>query len=346
MAISIASLPVQLAGKVSEETLKHSCAILVADEDTRRGPIQIMYDLQADLGDELDAFPQIDSENEEGKAPITNNPDWSKVQTQSGSTTRDVRTSWINTFIDATTSGHEVKLYTRPELVGGHEIEAFIDLYSGIIKDKATTGPQAKDAKLELGYWQGRKATLRKVYRRAIKLHQYIEQVETQSGGKIVVEIKKDSDGSPSSSKVPILLSSKANPSDYWLGSVSSFLNMDLELAHANGGTVSDYSKTLGKGTNTADVKLTPPLKASDLERTAMAVAKLLDTDNIKTVISRMAKEKDTGDVFAWIMVECSRSMTAAVVDLYPQWEKVEAERAAELQKQRDAQAAKRKSAA
>lgn len=346
MAITIASRAQQLAAKVSEATLEHSCSIMSADEDVRRGPVMIMYDLQGDLGDELNSFPIIDSENEEGKAPTTNNPDWSLVAKTVGTTTRNVRTSWINTFIDATSSGHEIVKDTRPELVGGHEIEAFIDLYSSIVKDASTTGPQAKDAKLELGYWQGRKATLRKVYRKAIKLHQYIEQVSDQSNGKIVVELKKDADGSPSSSKVPVLLFDKANPSDYWLGSISSFLNMDLDLAHANGGTVSDYSKTLGKGTNGQDVKLTPPLKASDMERTAMAFAKLLDTDNIKTVISRMAKEKDTGDVFAWIMVECSRSLAAATIDLQPQWEKVEEENRAAREAERAANAAKRKTAA
>lgn len=327
------TLAKELADKLSAETLNDMMGLCVADEEGRRGPLVIMFDLRSDLGDEMENVPEIDSETPKGGT--ANYPtDWSWIKRKVGQAPeRDVRISWVNEFSDNTSTGQAITLFERPSVVGGFEIEVILSTIGEKLKDKTLTGAEAKKLEVERGYWQGRKTTLHKNYRKAFKADQIIRAIEDNGKCNVVIEMEdvKDETGAVvgqtvTSSKVCMEIHDKTKPSDYWRGTLGSFLNINPDEAIANGGTVKDFAKTLNKGADNADVKATPPLKFSDLERTCVALSKLLDENNIAKLIGNRAKDKDTGAIYGHILYEAGLKLQAATIDLAPYFEQVERE--------------------
>ena len=232
-AIELQSTAVALAHKVSEATMSDMTGLMEAKEETQRGPLVIMIDLRKDLGtDGMASIPLMDSVNEDGKPPATNNPDgYYRFKPLANGGSRQVRAWWHNDFADSTTTGQPIKIGDRPTVVGGVEIDSILAELTKKISDELVKGSDKVELKKERAYWQGRKSVNRNTYKKAFAVHQRGE--EFGKAPKLAWRIMTDDStktieqgGAPSTSKTPIKVWEKDSPENYTLWSVQTFLEL------------------------------------------------------------------------------------------------------------------------
>ena len=324
----------ELAGMVSEATQADMSVIMAAKEDVVRGPLVIGNDLADDLGPErMAVFPIVDSFNEDGKPPVWSNPDqYSIAKSMANGGSRQVKAWHTKDFADKTAQGIE--------------IDAAIAACTAKISDQLVTGAAKVEAKKERGYWQGRKSVNRNTYRRAIAWWQQTEAFKTLPliSVKVLTDNVLDDNGHPvmnpetklpeteiTTSKMAIKVWEKADPENYVVVTLTTFLSFDPALALANGGTLQAVVDTAEREGSGGTTKGATALAFKDVELACARLNKLLQQDNIGLVFAKEASKAETGKVFAHTICDTYLMLQPICEPMLPIYQAVEDEATAKL---------------
>jgi hypothetical protein len=272
---ALAAVARGLAAKVTDVTEDAIEIAAKGKEDWQGGPIAVLAGLQSDFGDELNDFPEPDSDT-------GNNPDKFKMEvTDTSGKTAKRDTSFYLLFADNTKAGQAIQTELA-YLKRANNLEAIKD---GIPAHILSMSPSERDDRIK--FLDGRRATVRSAYKKAMRLYfQFVAigelTVMVGKDGKVNANPElntigkagtvgcdfiygKDEEGNDTdviNSPAPIVIweqpgcnaKGEARPITKSVKvSIGKFLNFDAKKALENGGTYAALLKTIERAPKKAD---------------------------------------------------------------------------------------------
>ncbi len=249
---SIPSAKLSAVGKDMEARAASFAAIVGADDTFNKdvsdyneakttvqvGPLWVMLDLLAIEGLDLMQFPYPDTV--EGKTNHPAGPAKYSLPVKGDAGTKPVTFDWYKSFCATLPEGKRIKhIMTQIGLakaLSGEKAEPEYVNMPVHERDQVL-----KDATSEF-------SALVNVVKKAVRLNYQYEAANELPG--VVVEWRKDKEGSVKRTQHPVAIRDKADRDDFTNATITSFLGFNIEEAAENGGTKAALLATAGRDTD------------------------------------------------------------------------------------------------
>jgi len=256
----------------SDEMSQAINTVANAKEDWQGGPITVLFALKSTYGEEIDTFPEPDSDT-------GNNPDKFKLSVEDAQGKSAMRpSSFYLIFSDATKEGKAV-CDELAQIKRAGNLEA---VKTDVPKSILDMTKEQRDVRAN--YLTGRRSTIRASYKKAMALYHQLNAVASLTSVGVDFVWQTDEHGEDTNevenTTKPIMVwqmpgnDAQGNPrpiKDREFFSIGSFLKLEPKKAQENGGTFKALKATVARATGGATGNKDAPVKPVKTAETFVA---------------------------------------------------------------------------